>query len=393
MATLYANNVAGTLAANIGPSDTLILLAAGQGAGFPAPSGGDYFYATLVHITTGVVEVVQVTGRTGDTLTVVRGRDNTTAVAFTTGSIVELRLTAQMLREIDVRPTRAQPNGLATLDGSGTIPDGQLAVNIARQSWVAANYISLTSFGTPLGVATLDAGGKVPVGQIPALAYIPTTGGSASGTIVSGTSSGEVRVGGQGASQSGVAYRFDGSMAYTSSGVAGPFYTIWNTSNFDPNNKVNVTGGTISGALAVTGNLIANGDMLIRQGSNPARGIAYFGNTNADNIYMDGSNWNFGGGKNVYGNDFISTSDANLKDIVGYLPPLAGISRQVNIAEWTMKADGVAGRGVIAQDVLEYAPQHVIERDGVLHVNKTSLALDLIYDLSARVSRLEEEKC
>lgn len=45
-------------------------------------------------------------------------------------------------------------------------------------------------------------------------------------TIISGTSSGELRVGGQSAAQIGRAFKFDGTMAVTTSGVAGTFRTI-----------------------------------------------------------------------------------------------------------------------------------------------------------------------
>lgn len=66
---------------------------------FPSPSGSQYFYATLED-NAGNIEIVQCTSRTGDLLTVVRGQDNTIALAFTlTITRVELRLCAAVQEE------------------------------------------------------------------------------------------------------------------------------------------------------------------------------------------------------------------------------------------------------------------------------------------------------
>jgi hypothetical protein len=66
------------------------VLTAGHGARFPALGGQDYFYATLVD-TSGNLEIVKVTARATDTLTVVRGQDGTTARAYSSGDRLELR--------------------------------------------------------------------------------------------------------------------------------------------------------------------------------------------------------------------------------------------------------------------------------------------------------------
>ena len=44
---LYANNASSTLASGVNATDNTLVLAAGQGALFPAPSGGDFFLLTL----------------------------------------------------------------------------------------------------------------------------------------------------------------------------------------------------------------------------------------------------------------------------------------------------------------------------------------------------------
>ena len=98
MAQLFANNAASTLNGAIGTGTMSIALQTGDGAKFPSPSGGDFFEVTLFQksgLTELNYEVVTVTGRTGDTLTIgARGQENTTPFAFNNGDSIELRFTA-----------------------------------------------------------------------------------------------------------------------------------------------------------------------------------------------------------------------------------------------------------------------------------------------------------
>lgn len=89
----FANNASGTLLASITATDLGITVQAGEGAEFPVLSGAQYFCATLVNAA-GVEEIVKVTARTGDTMTIVRAQEGTAAVSFAAGSLVELRVTA-----------------------------------------------------------------------------------------------------------------------------------------------------------------------------------------------------------------------------------------------------------------------------------------------------------
>lgn len=97
---LFANNAASTLAAPIGASDTTLLVL--NGSYFPTPENGDYFMATITGGTPeSAWEVVKVTGRTGNQLTVVRGQEGTAAAAWVANSKVELRLTAGILQDFE----------------------------------------------------------------------------------------------------------------------------------------------------------------------------------------------------------------------------------------------------------------------------------------------------
>ena len=88
------NNVVGYLATTINASDTGIVLQAGDGADFPSLSAGEYFFATLVS-SGGTLEVVKATARVGDTMTVVRAQDGSSATGFAAGSRLEMRVNAQ----------------------------------------------------------------------------------------------------------------------------------------------------------------------------------------------------------------------------------------------------------------------------------------------------------
>ena len=103
MAQLFANNASTTLASNIASGDTTLIVSAGAGALFPSPTGGYYFLITMVGVTSGVEtswEIIKVTARSTDTLTIVRAQESTTAAAWTTGTKIELRLTAGSMNTV-----------------------------------------------------------------------------------------------------------------------------------------------------------------------------------------------------------------------------------------------------------------------------------------------------
>jgi hypothetical protein len=104
MGVQIKNNAYSTLLVGINSTATSISLAIGEGARFPAASvaSGNYFYVTLLDISNNI-EIVKVTNRTTDTLTVVRGQDGTTAQAFALGDRVELRVTAALLGDLPIR--------------------------------------------------------------------------------------------------------------------------------------------------------------------------------------------------------------------------------------------------------------------------------------------------
>ena len=96
MAVKFTNNAKTTLASGITSSATSATVT--DGSVFPSLSSGEHFYCTFDDGTNN--EIVKVTARSSNTLTIVRAADNTTARAFSSGDQAELRATAALLTDI-----------------------------------------------------------------------------------------------------------------------------------------------------------------------------------------------------------------------------------------------------------------------------------------------------
>ncbi|MDB9705168.1 tail fiber domain-containing protein [Gammaproteobacteria bacterium] len=116
MAVKFTNNAATTLAAGINSSVTSIAVT--DGSVFPAITGSDHFYVTFDDTTNK--EIVKVTARSGNTLTAVRGQDDTTARAFSSGDKAELRIVAALLEDVKTDVSSTLTVDTFTGDGSAT---------------------------------------------------------------------------------------------------------------------------------------------------------------------------------------------------------------------------------------------------------------------------------
>jgi hypothetical protein len=159
---LFANNASALLAASINDTDTTIQVASGYGALFPSPSGTQYFLLTLED-NSGNIEVVKITGRTGDNLTMDsaadRGQEGTTAQSFTlTVTRCELRNTAAVLQEMvqvngDTMAGDLDMNGNnlvdAVLTGASTsVQGGECATGVYRgATGVTGNQLAIPADG------------------------------------------------------------------------------------------------------------------------------------------------------------------------------------------------------------------------------------------------------
>ncbi len=116
MGIKVTNNAYGVLNTSINSSATTIVLNSGEGSRFPTLSTGDYFYATLID-TSNNLEIVKVTARSTDTMTVVRGQDGTSARAYSASDRFELRPTAALFTEFAERVTTGKAIAMAIVFG------------------------------------------------------------------------------------------------------------------------------------------------------------------------------------------------------------------------------------------------------------------------------------
>lgn len=127
----FSNNASTTLGSALSSSATTVTVATGTGNNFPTITGSEFFTATLwsAGSSTGVPnEIVKVTARTGDTMTVVRAQEGTSAQNWNVGDTFANYPTAAFLsglvQEADVQqqtgnysPDTGSANaGVATLD-------------------------------------------------------------------------------------------------------------------------------------------------------------------------------------------------------------------------------------------------------------------------------------
>lgn len=150
------NDAFSTLRVGVSNSDTTIVVASGEGARFPTLAGGEYFYATIEDAS-GNKEIVQVTARSTDSLTVTRGAESTTPRAFVAGSTIELRVTAAgvldaasdaaTLANLGITATAAELN---TLDGvNATLTASELNL-LDGVTWTLSSYNTLTATAADL---------------------------------------------------------------------------------------------------------------------------------------------------------------------------------------------------------------------------------------------------
>ena len=147
MAILFTNNAATNLASSITSIATSLTVTASTGALFPNPTGGDYFLLTLIGISGSPIEIVKVTARSTDTMTIVRAQEGTTASAFTGGDKVELRITAATMNG-------AAQSGLAsggltentqTISSSYTISTNRNAMSVGPVSISSGQSVTVPS--------------------------------------------------------------------------------------------------------------------------------------------------------------------------------------------------------------------------------------------------------
>jgi len=163
---LFANNAESTLAASINASVTTMVLGTGDGAKFPNPTGGDFFLVTVlqkVGATEANWEIVKCTARSGDTLTIQRGQDSTTAQVHAFGDVVSLRATASSMatesRALNAILTGFSIASAAAATAADTILSAlgklQAQINGKQATLVSASNIKTVNGASLLGAADI----------------------------------------------------------------------------------------------------------------------------------------------------------------------------------------------------------------------------------------------
>ena len=94
MGIKLTNNAFATVPSAVSSTQTSLTVATGKGALFPILGATDYFYATLSDVNSNF-EIVKVTARTDDVMTMVRAQESTLAIPFPANSRFELRVTVE----------------------------------------------------------------------------------------------------------------------------------------------------------------------------------------------------------------------------------------------------------------------------------------------------------
>jgi len=193
---LYANNAKTTLASPINATQTTITVAPGTGALFPNPASGQAFMVTLVSAASSTTyEICLCNGRSGDTLSVVRGQEGTSGTPFLLNDIVGNFDTAGVMDGL-VQSVQLQnqyylfgvaggsANALtANIPSSLTaLPNGMSIVIQSAFANTGATTLNLTLGSTATGVlpvlsvnATALIGGEIPSSGYPiTLSYSST---------------------------------------------------------------------------------------------------------------------------------------------------------------------------------------------------------------------------
>lgn len=180
---LSANNASTVLSAGISASATTLTVNTGTGGLFPSPvSGTSFFKLTLIDAATGTLtEIVHVTARTGDTMTIVRGQEGTTNRLWSANDIAANMMTAGTL---DLFAQSGSLGGAALLNvgtTAGTVAAGndsritgalQKSANLSDLANVAtaranlgvsphgfSRFTSSGSFTVPAGVTQIFVSG------------------------------------------------------------------------------------------------------------------------------------------------------------------------------------------------------------------------------------------
>ena len=142
---LFSNNAKSTLSASITNSATTIPIVAEVMGVMPTPTAPDYYLATLTNAGRTLVEVVKVTGRSANNLTVVRAQEGTTGLAWGSGDIIEMSVTKGTLERIPQNKATGT-NSYAMFGALPTANDEALAIGPSAFTGQPSVWIANTPY-------------------------------------------------------------------------------------------------------------------------------------------------------------------------------------------------------------------------------------------------------
>lgn len=172
---IFTNFARTTLAAGIGTGDTSISVT--DGSLFGSPTGGDWQVAVIDNGT--AFEVIHITARTGNTLTVVRAQESTSAASWSSGDSILAPVTAAFctpLAQID----------LTTTVVTGALPETKGGTGQSTYTLGDILYSSAANTLSKLGIGSTNAVLQV-ISGIPGWTTTPTIPTLTIGTALQGT--------------------------------------------------------------------------------------------------------------------------------------------------------------------------------------------------------------
>jgi hypothetical protein len=165
-----ANNALTTLASAINAIATTVVVATGTGILFPSLGAGEIFAITLTpagNTSQTPNEIMYVTAVTGDSFTVVRGQEGTTAVSWVVGSSVQnLWTTGQMEALVQQSQLQVQATNFATDTGTanvGVITLSPIPVSLSSLQGSPIRVLKMGANNTAAYTLNINGLGAIPV--------------------------------------------------------------------------------------------------------------------------------------------------------------------------------------------------------------------------------------
>lgn len=261
MTVKLSNNVESSLRDSINAVTTTITVASGHGARFPTLGVSEHFYATLTDAA-GLLEIVKVTARSGDSLTVIRGSEGTTARNFPAGSLIEMRVTAASVLDAatDAAVAAAGAVTLASLGVTSTAAEVNYTDGVTSpiQTQLNGKQATITGGASTVTTANLTASRALISDATGKIAVSATVSDTELGYLDGVTSSIQTQLNGKqpldadltalaGLSTTGIVARVGVSNFIVRTIVGGANVSVTNGDGVAGNPTISVTGGASGG--------------------------------------------------------------------------------------------------------------------------------------------------